>query len=103
MTIAVQNPPSSTRVAAGAVGLANGGESDMKRRAAKPSGYLRFAEYGFGDRITAVLIKAGIGAPERLLSMAPERIRLLQGIGPTLMKEIEQYRARAKVGATGAI
>jgi len=62
----------------------------------KPNGYLRFEECGFSDRIARTLIKAGIDVPERLLSMAPERIRLLQGIGPTLMKEIERYRAQLK-------
>ena len=65
----------------------------MDFRADKPDGHQRFKEYGFSDRITAVLIKGGIDAPERLLSMAPDRIRLIQGIGPTLMKEIELYRA----------
>jgi hypothetical protein len=54
---------------------------------------MRFEECGFSYRIAGVLIKAGIDAPERLLSMAPDRIRLIQGIGPTLMKEIERYRA----------
>ena len=62
----------------------------------KPNGYLRFAECGFSHRTAAVLIKAGIDAPERLLSMAPDRIQLIQGIGPTLMKEIERYRAQFK-------
>ena len=65
-------------------------------RADKLNGYQRFAECGFSHRTTAVLIKAGIDAPERLLSMAPDRIRLIQGIGPILMKEIEQYRAQFK-------
>jgi hypothetical protein len=55
----------------------------------------RFAECGFSIRATAGLIKAGIDAPERLLSMTPDRIELIPGIGPTLMKEIEEYRARA--------
>jgi hypothetical protein len=64
-------------------------------RADKLNGYERFAECGFSERIIGVLIKAGINAPEQLLSMSPDRIGLIQGIGPTLMKEIEQYRARA--------
>ena len=57
-------------------------------------GYQRFAVCGFSKRTTIVLIKAGIDAPERLLSMAPGHIRLIPGIGETLMKEIDQYRAR---------
>jgi hypothetical protein len=59
----------------------------------KPNGYQRFEECGFSIRTTGVLIKAGIDAPEQLLSMTPDLIRLIQGIGPTLMKEIERYRA----------
>jgi hypothetical protein len=65
-------------------------------RTDKLNGYERFAECGFSERIIGVLIKAGIDAPERLLSMPPGRIRLIQGIGPVLMKEIEQYRAQFK-------
>jgi hypothetical protein len=57
--------------------------------------YLRFAECGLSNRLIGALIKAGIDAPERLLSMAPDHIELIRGIGPTLMKEIEEYRARA--------
>jgi hypothetical protein len=57
--------------------------------------YLRFAECGLSNRVIGALIKAAIDAPERLLSMAPDRIVLIQGIGPGLMKEIERYRARA--------
>ena len=56
-------------------------------------GFHRFADCGFSARTTAVLIKAGIDTPERLLSMTQQQIRLIQGIGPALMKEIEQYRA----------
>ena len=52
----------------------------MTQRAAKPSGYLRFAECGFSDRTTRTLIKGGIGAPELLLSLAPDRILLLRGM-----------------------
>jgi hypothetical protein len=66
------------------------------KRADKPTGHLRFAECGFSIRTTAVLIKAGIDAPELLLSMAPARILLIQGIGPILIKEIERYRAQFK-------
>jgi hypothetical protein len=47
---------------------------------------MRFTERGLSARTAAVLIKAGIDAPERLLSKAPDRIRLIQGIGPALMK-----------------
>ena len=65
----------------------------MDFRDDKPDAYMRFAECGFSERIIGVLIKAGLDAPEQLLSMAPDRIRLIQGIGPTLIKEIEQYRA----------
>ena len=61
---------------------------------ADTNGYLRFEECGFSIRTAGVLIKAGIDAPERLLSMDPDRIRLIQGIGPKLMKEIERYRAQ---------
>ena len=60
----------------------------------KPKGYSRFAECGFSRRTTSVLIMAGIDTPEGLLSMAPDRIRLIQGIGSTLMREVERYRAR---------
>jgi hypothetical protein len=55
----------------------------------------RFAGSGLSERVVGALIKAGIDAPERLLSMAPDRIVLIRGIGPALMDEIEQYRARA--------
>jgi hypothetical protein len=68
----------------------------VKRRAAKPIGHLPFAECRFSARTTSVLIKAGIDAPEQLLSMTPDSIRLIQGIGPTLMKEIDRYRAQFK-------
>ena len=61
-----------------------------------PDVYLRFAESRLSNRVVGALIKAGIDAPERLLSMAPDRIRLIQGIGPGLMKEIEQYLACAR-------
>jgi len=54
---------------------------------------LPFAECGLSPRTTGVLIKAGIDTPEQLLSMTPDRIRLIQGIGPMLLKEIERYRA----------
>jgi len=69
------------------------GERRVDFRADKPTGHQRFKDCGFSDRTTAVLIKAGIDAPERLLSMDSDRIRLIQGIGATLMKEIERYRA----------
>ena len=36
------------------------------------------------------------GGGEQLLSMTPDQIRLIQGIGSTLMKEVERYRARFK-------
>jgi hypothetical protein len=57
--------------------------------------HTRFEECGFSERTASALIKAGFDAPERLLPMAPDRIRLIQGIGLVLMKEIERYRARA--------
>ena len=57
--------------------------------------HLRFTRCGLSPRTAAALIKSGINAPEQLLSMPPDRILLIQGIGPNLMKEIEQYRARA--------
>ena len=65
----------------------------MDFRADKSDAYLPFQECGFSERIMGVLIRAGIGTPEQLLSMTPDRIRLVQGIGPNLMKEIERYRA----------
>ena len=68
----------------------------MDFRVDKSDAYLPFQECGFSERIIGVLLKAGIEAPEQLLSLAPDRIRLLQGIGPVLMKEIERYRARFK-------
>jgi hypothetical protein len=72
-----------------------------RRPPAKPPAYLRFVECGFSDRITFVLVKAGIDTPERLLSMAPDRVRLIPGIGETLIKEIDQYRAsRNGLGVT---
>jgi len=43
-----------------------------------------------------IFIKSGIDAPERLLSMDPDQIRLLQGMGPVLMKEVERYRRKFK-------
>jgi hypothetical protein len=69
---------------------------DMEKPDAELHRVYRFEECGFSVRTAGVLIKAGIDAPERLLSMAPDRIRLIQGIGPNLMKEIERYRARAR-------
>jgi hypothetical protein len=57
---------------------------------------LRFAECGLSERVVGALIKAGIDTPERLLSMAPDQIELIQGIGPTLAKEIEAYRTRSQ-------
>lgn len=58
--------------------------------------YLRFAECGLSSRVITSLIKAGIDTPERLLSMAPDQIELIRGIGPTLAKEIEAYRTRSQ-------
>ena len=58
------------------------GAAHVDSRVDNFNGYQRFAECGLSQRTTAVL-----------LSMAPDRIRLLQGIGPILMKEIDQYRA----------
>ena len=76
--------------------LAIGGENDTwMSEQTNLMGIERFVECGFSERIIGVLIKAGINAPEQLLSMSPDRIGLIQGIGPTLMKEIERYRARA--------
>ena len=69
------------------------------RRAIRTPERLRFAQCGFTDRAAAVLIKAGIDAPERLLPMASDRIRLIQGIGPTLMKEIERYQRQNREAA----
>jgi len=54
----------------------------------------RFAACGFTARTAAILIKAGIDAPERLLAVSSESIRLIQGIGPILIKETERYRAQ---------
>lgn len=68
-------------------------ETDMKsRRPIRNPERLRFAQCGLTDRTAAVLIKAGIDAPEHLLHIASDRIRLIQGIGPALMKEIERYQ-----------
>jgi hypothetical protein len=68
-------------------------ETAMKsRRPIRSPERLRFAQCGFTDRTAAVLIRAGIGAPEHLLHVASDRIRLIQGIGPGLMKEIERYQ-----------
>lgn len=64
-----------------------------RRPPANPPAYLHFAGCGFSDRITFVLVKAGIDTPEQLLSMAPDRVRLIPGIGETLIKEIDQHRA----------
>lgn len=64
----------------------------MKAQLDTPNGYLQFAECGFSDRTKRVLIKAGVDTPERLLSIAPDRIRLTQDIGPALIKEIERTR-----------
>ena len=55
-----------------------------------------FKDCGFSDRTIRTLLKGGIDTPKRLLSMAPDQIRLIQGIGPTLMKEVERYRAQFK-------
>jgi len=65
-------------------------------RVDKSDAYLPFQECGFSERIIGVLLKAGIDAPEQLRSMTPNQILLLPGIGPTLMKEIERYRAQFK-------
>jgi hypothetical protein len=69
------------------------------RRVIRTPERLRFAQCGFTDRTAAILIKAGIDAPERLLPMASDRIRLIQGIGPTLMKEIERYQTQNREAA----
>ena len=68
----------------------------MRRRRIKPGGYLRLKYCGFSDRTVRALLAGGIDAPERVLSMAPDQIRLIRGIGPTLMKEVERYRAQFK-------
>ena len=60
----------------------------------EPYAHLQFTQCGLSARAAAALVKAGIDAPELFLSMASDRIQLIQGIGPTLAKEIEQYRTR---------
>ena len=62
----------------------------------KPDGYLRFAACGFSDRTIRALLMGGIVAPERLLSMTPNQIQLIPGMGANLMKEVERYRAQFK-------
>ena len=64
--------------------------------AAKPNEYLQFANCGFSGQTIRALLVAGIDSPERLLSMTPNQIRLIPGIGPILMKEVERYRAQFK-------
>jgi hypothetical protein len=71
------------------------GDHDLKWRADKPQEYLRFKNSGFSDRIIRALLLGGIDAPERLLSMASDQIRLIPGVGAGLMKEVEQYRAQS--------
>ena len=66
----------------------------LRRRKNKPGGYLRLKYCGFSDRTIRALLASGIDAPERILSTAPDQIRLIRGIGPTLIKEVERYRAR---------
>ena len=68
----------------------------LRRRKNKPGGYPRLKYCGLSDRTVRALLAGGIDAPERVLSMAPDQIRLIRGIGPTLMKEVERYRARFK-------
>jgi hypothetical protein len=53
--------------------------------ATKPNEYLQFANCGFSGQ-----------TPERFLSMTSNQIRLIPGIGVTLMKAVERYRAQFK-------
>ena len=68
--------------------------------ATKPNEYLRFANCGFSDQAIRALLIGGIDSPERLLSMTPNQIRLIRGIGPILVKEVERYLAQFDVRAT---
>lgn len=52
----------------------------------------RFAQQNFSPKVIDALVAAGIDAPERLLSMSPERVRLLPGVGPKTSEEVERYR-----------
>jgi hypothetical protein len=72
----------------------NCGERDLRQRKIKPGGYLRLKYCGFSDRTVRALLAGGIDAPERVLSMSPDQIRLIRGIGRTLIKEVELYRAQ---------
>ena len=68
------------------------GERDEAK--AKLGGYLRFKNCGFSDRTIRALLAGGVATPERLPSMTPDQVRLIRGIGPALMKEVERYRAQ---------
>ena len=65
-----------------------------RRGKGKPGGYLRFKNCGFSDRTIRALLAGGVATPERLPSMTPDQVRLIRGIGPALMKEVERYRAQ---------
>ena len=66
----------------------------MKQREGIPEGYLRFKSCGFRDRTIRALLAGGVATPERLLSMTPDQVRLIRGVGPAIMKEVERYRAQ---------
>jgi hypothetical protein len=53
-----------------------------------------FRDRELSDRTIKALVKHGIDAPERLLFMTPEQLRVVPGVGNASFKEIVAYRAR---------
>ncbi|HEX8985405.1 MAG TPA: transcription termination factor NusA, partial [Bryobacteraceae bacterium] len=47
------------------------------------------ADYGLGDKVIEKLIEAGIGTVERLGSMTPEELELIQEVGPDTVESIQ--------------
>jgi hypothetical protein len=59
----------------------------------------RFEHRGLSDRTIGALVRAGLDAPERLLSMSMVSIGRLKGIGDVSLSEIAEYRRQYSTDA----
>ena len=53
-----------------------------------------FRDTGLSDRTVRALLACGIDVPKRLLSMTPDKIAIIPGVGKVSLGEIMRYRAR---------
>ena len=72
-------------------------EHDLNLNGDKLRGHRRLKGCGLSDRTITALVMSGVDAPERLLSMTTDQLRLIRGIGPGSMKEVERYRVQSEL------